>query len=54
MLAGDKQRILTPEPALPLMRVVGLNTSVLKRTLVPEVYFCISEGILQFLKEEHG
>lgn len=54
MLAGDMQRILAPELALPLMRVVGLNTSVLKRTLVPEVYFHFSRGILQFLKEEHG
>lgn len=54
VLAGDMQRILAPELALPLMRVVGLNTSVLKRTLVPEVYFHFSRGILQFLKEEHG
>lgn len=51
VLAADKQRVLTPEYALPLMRVVGLNTSVLKRTLMPEGFFpfqwgnsAISEG----------
>lgn len=44
MLAGDKQRVLTPELALPVMRVVGLNASVPKRTLVPEVFFPFQQG----------